>query len=108
MKKENKPIELFTDRVKQTLTATSVPTYDWMYEIGLNSTQLGMFAYIFDVCKREPKKEHLINSRYIADLFHVGMANVSLVTRQLHKMGLINKRVESNNKCYYSIPNMEE
>lgn len=105
MKVEIKPIEQFADRIKQTLTATKVPTYDWMYEIGLSSTQLGIYAYIFDICKREPQSEHLIHSRTIADLFHIGMANVSLVTLQLVNMGLINKRVVSKSKCYYSIVN---
>jgi DNA-binding MarR family transcriptional regulator len=103
--KQEVNIEHFADRIKQTLTATAVPTYDWMYKLGLNSTQLGVYAYIFNVCKTEPMKEHVISTRTIAELFNMGTSNASIVTLQLSKLGLINKRVEGKAKaqCFYSI-----
>lgn len=113
MKKEIIPINEIKDRIKQTLTSSCVPTYDWMYELGLNSTQLLVFAYIFNVCKREPMKEHRIETSELTKLFGVTNGNISIVTNQLVKRGLISKRVASygsRSQTFYSIfqPCMED
>ena len=108
MKKTNeiKPVEMFADVIKQTLSAKSVPTYNWMYELGLSSSQLGMYAYIFNICKCEPLKEHHIKTQELADTFHVTSSNVQQVVKQLCKFGLLYKRVEgkgNQSKPYYSL-----
>ena len=109
MKKANdiKPVVQFADRIKQTLTATYVPTYDWMYELGLSSSQLGMYAYIFNICKTEPQKEHYIKTQNLAKVFNVTTQNVCATVKELCKHGYLNKRVEGKgnvSKPYYSIP----
>lgn len=108
MKKVNeiKPVEIFADRIKYTLTAKVVPTYDWMYELGLSASQLGVYAYIFNECKREPLKEHYIKTQDLAKVFHVTTQNVHQVIKYLCKHGLLNKRVEGKgnlSKPYYSL-----
>lgn len=108
MKKVNeiKPVEMFADRIKQTLTAKVVPTYDWMYELGLNASQLGVYAYIFNVCKCEPLKEHHIKTQDLAKTFGVTVANINYTVDKLIKAQLISKRIEGKgiqSKPYYSL-----
>ena len=103
---EIKPVEMFADRIKQTLSATSVPTYDWMYELGLNASQLGVYAYIFNICKCEPLKEHYIRTQELSKVFNVTTSNVQQVVKQLCNRGLLFKRVEgkgNQSKPYYSL-----
>lgn len=108
MKKVNeiKPVEMFADRIKHTLTAKVVPTYDWMYELGLSASQLGVYAYIFNECKREPLKEHHIKTQDLAKTFGVTVANINYTVNKLAKAGLIGRRVEGKgiqSKPYYSL-----
>ena len=108
MKKANeiKPVEMFADRIKQTLTAKVVPTYDWMYELGLNASQLGVYAYIFNVCKSEPMKAHHIKTQELAQTFGVTASNISYVIDKLVKAKLIGKHIEGKGnlqKPYYSL-----
>lgn len=108
MKKANeiKPVEMFADRIKQTLTAKVVPTYDWMYELGLNASQLGVYAYIFNVCKSEPMKAHHIKTQELAQTFGVTVSNISYVIDKLVKAKLIGKHIEGKGnmqKPYYSL-----
>lgn len=103
---EIKPVEMFADRIKHTLTAKVVPTYDWMYELGLGTSQLGVYAYIFNVCKREPLKEHHIKTQDLAKTFNVTIANINYIVKQLVNARLISKRVEGKgniSKPYYSL-----
>lgn len=104
--KYNIEIEKFADRVKQSLTATYVPTYDWMYELGLGASQLGVYAYIFNVCKQEPMAEHCISTQDLCKTFHVTPTNIIYITKTLINLGLISKRVDgrgTNTKVYYSL-----
>lgn len=108
MKKANeiKPVEMFADRIRQTLTAKVVPTYDWMYELGLNASQLGVYAYIFNVCKSEPMKAHHIKTQELAQTFGVTVSNISYVIDKLVKAKLIGKHIEGKGnlqKPYYSL-----
>lgn len=108
MKKVNeiKPVEMFADRIKHTLTAKVVPTYDWMYELGLSASQLGVYAYIFNECKREPLKEHHIKTQELAKTFGVTVANINYTVNKLVKARLISRRVEGKgniSKPYYSL-----
>ena len=105
-KAKNIEIQKFADRVKQSLTSTYVPTYDWMYELGLSSSQLGVYAYIFNVCKREPMAEHCISTQDLCKTFHVTPANISYIVKNLINLGLISKRVEGKGilaRTYYSL-----
>ena len=104
--KYNIEIEKFADRVKQSLTATYVPTYDWMYELGLNASQLGVYAYIFNVGKSEPMKAHHIKTQELAQTFGVTVSNISYVIDKLVKAKLIGKHIEGKGnlkKPYYSL-----
>ena len=106
MKKVTINMEQFADRIKQTLTAKVVPTYDWMYELGLNASQLGVYAYIFNVCKTEPMKEHHIKTQELAKTFGVTTSNICYIIDKLVKSGLIDKRIEGKanlSKPYYSL-----
>lgn len=107
MKKINEiNTEIVADRVKQTLLCKSIPTYEWMYDLGLNSSQLGVYAYIFDICRREPLKEHYIKTKDLSDKFKVTPQNLQQITSFLSMHGLIYKRIEGKgNQCkpYYSL-----
>lgn len=103
-KTETKPREMFEDKIKQTLTATLVPTYDWMYELGLNGTQLGIYAYIFNVCKREPKKAHKIETRQLADVFHLTPSAVTFNTTELARRELLFRESSKCGCCYSLYP----
>lgn len=98
--------EMVADRIKQTLLCESIPTYKWMYDLGLNSTQLGVYAYIFNVCKREPMAEHYIKTMELAELFHVTPQNLQQITSHLMSKGLVYKRIigrGNQSKPYYSL-----
>lgn len=99
---------MFEDKIKQTLTATSVPTYDWMYELGLNGTQLGIYAYIFDICKCEPMKAHKIDTKQIANTFHLTPAAVVIITSELAQLRLLHRISHRRSGCYYSIYPLNE
>lgn len=104
--KNNIEIEKFADRIKQSLAATYVPTYDWMYELGLGASQRDVYAYIFNVCKQDPMAEHCINSQEIADVFSVTRASIIGTINDLVNLKLINKRIEGKGplqKTYYSL-----
>ena len=107
MKKNNTlTSEEVTDRIKQTLLCESIPTYMWMYQLGLNSSQLGVYAYIFNILRREPLKSHYIKTKDLCDVFGVTPQNLQLITSQLAAMGLLSKRIEGRgNQCkpYYSL-----
>lgn len=95
-----------TDRIKHTLLCESIPTYKWMYDLGLNSTQLGVYAYIFNVCRREPMAEHYIKTMELAELFHVTPQNLQQITSTLVSKGLVYKRIigrGNQSKPYYSL-----
>lgn len=95
-----------TDRIKHTLLCDAIPTYSWMYELDLNASQLGVYAYIFNILKREPLQEHYIKTKDLVDVFKVTPQNLQAITSQLAIKGLLHKRIEGRgNQCkpYYSL-----
>ena len=98
--------EMVADRIKQTLQCESIPTYKWMYDLGLNATQLGVYAYIFNICKREPLNEHYIKTKDLVELFRLTPQNLQHITSFLASKMLLHKRIEGKgNQCkpYYSL-----
>ena len=97
------------DRIKQTLTSKVVPTYDWMYELGLNGTRLGIYAYIFNIIKAEPLKAHKITAQEIADVFKLTPTAVSISIAELCRRKLLFKTMNDRREgCYYSIYPLNE
>jgi DNA-binding MarR family transcriptional regulator len=97
---------MVADRIKQTLLCESIPTYKWMYDLGLNSTQLGVYAYIFNVCRHEPMREHHILTQDLAKTFGVTVSGINYTVNSLTKLGLLSKRIEgkgNQSKPYYSL-----
>jgi hypothetical protein len=98
--------DIVGDRIKQTLLCESIPTYKWMYELGLNATQLGVYAYIFNILKREPLNEHYIKTKELVELFRLTPQNLQHITSFLANKGLLYKRIEgkgNQSKPYYSL-----
>lgn len=105
-KKNNITDDQLQDRIKQTLTSNSVPVYDWMFDLGLNATELVIYAHIFNILKREPLKEHFIDTRDICEIFKSSTSNAWVVIDSLCKRRLLWKRVVGRgrgSKTYYSL-----
>lgn len=98
--------DVAVDRIKQTLLCEYIPMYKWMYELGLNPNQREVYAYIFNICKREPLKEHYIKTKDLVEFFDNTPQNLQQITSLLAEKRLIHKRIEGRgNQCkpYYSL-----
>lgn len=113
-KKNIIPADQFQDRIKQTLVSNSVPLYDWMSDLGLNHTELVVYAHVFNILKSEPLKERLIETSDICNITKSSASNAWSVIDSICKRGLLWKRVVGRgrgSKTYYSLyppVNMEE
>lgn len=97
--------ESVEDVIRDTLNHPIRPTYDWMYDLGLSSTQREVYAYIFDICKQDCVKEFYINTYEMSKKIGITIAQCNNITRVLTKAGLIYKRTESKRSYYSLYPN---
>ena len=88
----------------------TVTVYPWMYNLGLNSTEMNVYAYLFNRLKHNPYKEMSVPSIELQNKFMLSRSRVNGITQTLHKKELIFKRVDGAGMyatSYYSLyPNL--
>lgn len=93
-------------QIKRTLAFGTTTVYDWMFDIGLTTTQLLVFAYLFERLKTNCLVEHVVSTNEMCSKLGVTASRLNGITRELMKLGLVYKRVEEK-KTYYSLyPNI--
>lgn len=108
MKKKKEILERsqFEDKIKRTIEHPAIPTYDWMYELGLTSTQRDVYAYLFEHLRTAFIGERCISTEKMAEKMGITISQCNNITRLLHNKGLVYKRTEDK-KTYYSLyPNL--
>ena len=97
IKKDNVP-----DRIKQTLDCTSVPLYDWMFDIGLHQCDLLVYAVAFDELRKEPHNPKKLVMTDMAKRIHYSVPSVCHSVDMLVDHGFLYRQGRNKN-IWYSI-----